>query len=169
MRKLLRQITGAVLVALTSIVISSCHKAIDDIPPAGVWIVFPYQHDWELHGVTAALQHKEFILSEGKPEGFNYSASSQTGFGGVLLVGDINGNPAAYDLACPIEKNQNIRIQYDDRRNDAYCAHCGSRFSVINNYGKPTEGPAAEKDNLHVLRTYNIATGPNGEYRVIRP
>ena len=46
---------------------------------------------------------------------------------------------------------------------------CGSRYSVINNYGQPTAGPAAERDDYRVLRTYNIATGPNGEYRVIRP
>lgn len=151
-------------------VLSGCKSVDDDrTPPAGVWIVFPFQHDWTQWGVTAALQHREFVLPLGIPQGFSYSAASQTGFGGVMLVGDINGMPAAYDMSCPVENRSDVRIAYDENLNDAYCARCGSRYSVINNYGQPTAGPAADSSHPMGLRTYNIAAGPNGEYRVIRP
>lgn len=158
-----------VLILVGAFSMESCKEVHDDIPPAGVWIVFPYQHDWEKWGVTSIPDHKEFILSEGLPKGFNYSAAAQTGFGGVLLVADLNGAPAAYDLSCPVEKSQNVRIRYDDDRHIAVCDKCGSEFDVITNYGNPLSGPAKDDNYVRVLRKYNIATGPNGEYRVIRP
>lgn len=158
------------LPALIVVALMPCCKHVsDEIPPAGVWIVFPFEHDWRTYGVTAPLQHQEFILSERLPENFPYTASSLTGYGGVMLVGDINGNPAAYDMACPVEKKSDVRIVYDEDRNDAFCRKCDSRFSVINNYGMPTSGPAANPDDVRKLRTYSIQAGPNGEYRVIRP
>lgn len=168
-RNLIRNLAVAAVCIAAGAAAGGCKHVSDDLPPAGVWIVFPFEHDWRTWGVTAPLQHREFILSERLPQGFNYSAASQTGYGGVLLVGDINGAPAAYDMSCPVERKPDIRVAYDEDRNDAFCAHCGSRYSVINNYGQPTAGPAAERDDYRVLRTYNIATGPNGEYRVIRP
>ncbi len=153
-----------------AVMTEGCKEVDDDrTPPAGVWIVFPFQHDWTKWGVTAALQHREFVLPLGLPQGFNYTAASQTGFGGVLLVGDIHDNPAAYDMSCPVENRSDVRIVYDEEHNDAYCPRCGSRYSVITNYGKPTAGPAADDSHPMGLRTYNIAAGANGEYRVIRP
>lgn len=72
------------LMCVLAAVLSGCKSVDDDrTPPAGVWIVFPFQHDWTQWGVTAALQHREFVLPLGIPQGFSYSAASQTGFGGA--------------------------------------------------------------------------------------
>lgn len=150
--------------------LAGCRHVDDDrTPPAGVWIVFATEPEWTKYGVPAALDHREFILSEGIPAGFPYTAMMQTGYGGVLLAGDINGRPAAYDLSCPVENKPDVRIRVDDERNDAYCPRCGSRYSIYSNHGLPTEGPAADSDNPYALRKYTIAAGPNGEFRVVRP
>lgn len=156
--------------AVALLPIAGCKSVDDDrTPPAGVWIVFASEPVWTTYGVPAALDHNEFIMSEGLPENFPYTAMMQTGYGGVLLVGDINGNPAAYDMSCPVENKANVRIRVDEERNDAYCPECGSRYSIYSNYGMPTEGPAADDDHPYGLSKYTVASGPNGEYRVVRP
>jgi hypothetical protein len=148
--------------------ISGCNSIDDERTPlVGVWIVFTTQDMWTTYGVPGALDHRRFILSEGIPQNFPYSVAMQTGYGGVLLVGDINGNPAAYDLSCPVENKTTVRIHVDNETNDAVCSTCGSHYSIYNNYGLPTEGPAAKQG--YALRKYAISAGSNGEYRVIHP
>ena len=151
-------------------VLSGCNSVDDDrTPPAGVWIVFASEPVWTRYGTPGALDHKQFILPENVPSDFPYTAAMQTGYGGVLLVGDINGNPAAYDLSCPVENSATVRIVVDEDHNDAYCPKCGSRYSIYNNYGQPISGPAADKSHPYGLRKYAVTAGPQGEYRVIRP
>lgn len=168
MKQLFRAIAVAAILVVGAFPFAGCHSIDDDrTPPAGVWIPFVSQSDWILYGTPGALDTREFIKSEGIPENFFYTAIMNTGYGGVLLVGDLQGNPAAYDLSCPVENRPDIRIKVDHEALDAYCPVCGSRYSIFNNYGYPLSGPAAKHG--YALRTYNITGGPNGEYRVIRP
>jgi len=169
MDKIVRR--GFMAACAAMVVLSAGCKHVDDdrTPPAGVWIVFATEPEWIKYGVPAAIDHKEFILSEGIPQNFPYTAMMQTGYGGVLLVGDINGRPAAYDLSCPVENKPDIRIRVDNENNDAYCPQCGSRYSIYSNHGLPVAGPAADDEHPYALRKYNVAAGPNGEYRVVRP
>lgn len=165
-----RAMTLLVAIASFSSLLTACQHIDDDrTPPAGVWVVFATEPVWTKYGAPAALNHKTFILSERIPQNFPYTAMMQTGYGGVLLVGDINGNPAAYDLSCPVENKQDIRIKVDEEKHEAYCPKCGSRYAIYSNYGQPLSGPAAEKDKLYGLKKYAVAGGPQGEYRVIRP
>lgn len=171
-KSIVHLLRGAVVASVTAMAAWSvgCQQVDDDrTPPAGVWIVFATEPEWALYGVPSALDHKAFILSEGLPQGFPYTAVMQTGYGGVLLVGDINGRPAAYDMSCPVENKPDVRIRVDDDRHDAYCGKCGSRYSIYSNYGLPTAGPAADKDHPYALRKYTVAGGPHGEFRVVRP
>ena len=165
------RLTAMALVAVADLVAGVSCKHVDDdrTPPAGVWIVFATEPDWIKYGVPGALDHKAFILSEGLPQNFPYTAMMQTGYGGVLLVGDINGRPAAYDMSCPVENKPDVRISVDDEQHDAYCKKCGSRYSIYTNYGLPLAGPAADSDNPLGLRKYAVTSGPNGEFRVVRP
>lgn len=149
-----------------AIMAGACHHIDDDrTPPAAVWIAFNTEHDWTEYGTPGALDHKTFIKGVIVPGGLPQTALMQTGYGGVLLVGDINGNPAAYDMSCPVENRSDIRIQVDEESNDAFCAKCNSRYSIYTNYGQPLSGPAAE--NGYGLTKYYVGSGPNGEYRVI--
>ncbi len=166
--RFIKPLSAAALCLVASL--AGCKHVDDDrTPPSGVWIVFSTQAMWTEYGVPGALDHREFIISEGKPQNFPYTAMMQTGYGGVLLVGDINGSPAAYDLSCPVENKPDVRIKVDEEENDAYCPKCGSRYSIYSNYGMPLSGPAADPDHPYALKKYNIAGGPNGEYRVVRP
>ena len=144
----------------------ACHHVDDKrTPPAPVWVPFATQPIWELYGVSGALDYKEFIKPLGIPEPSFFSAVSQTGYGGVLLVCDINNTPLAYDLSCPVENRADVRIKIDSETNQAYCPSCHSRYEVFTNYGTPVAGPAAERG--YGLTKYLVGSGPNGEYRLI--
>lgn len=136
--------------------LSSCNQVDDDrIPYSPVNIPFASLAMWETYGVTGALQHRNFILDRGEPSGYPYNSFSYTGYGGVLLCGDIHGNPVAYDLSCPVERNRSVLIVVDDDAVNAYCPKCHSVYDVFANYGIPLSGEAAEHG--YALRRYQAS------------
>lgn len=155
------------LLSLLSVIfLTACHSVNDDrIPYAPVRIPFSTQAMWETYGVTGALDHQRFILNDGIPANFPFTSLTYTGFGGVLLCGDIHGNPVAYDLACPVERERNVRIIVDTEAANAYCPKCHSIYDVFSNYGSPLAGEAAQLG--YGLRRYSVSAGLQGEYRVI--
>ena len=149
------------------LILASCHEVDDDrIPFAPVHIPFATQAQWEIYGVTGALQHRRFILDKGEPSGFPYNVQCYTGFGGVLLCSDVYGNPVAYDLACPVERNKNTLIIVDNDAANAYCPVCHSVYDVFSNFGIPLSGEAAQHG--YGLRRYSVTAGINGGYRMVR-
>lgn len=161
----LRSIATILLVGLLS---GSCSR-IDDtrIPAMPVNIVFSTVGVWNAYGIGGAMEHRRFIKSSTNPvpADFPYTVSTYTGYGGVLLVGDIYGNPIAYDLACPYEAQPEIRIAVDNSAYDAVCPVCKSTYDVFAGYGRPTSGPAAERG--YGLRRYSVIEGDVMNYRVI--
>lgn len=148
---------------------SSCESINDDrIPPLAVNIEFSNAGIWEsCGGVTHALDSEKFIKEQLTPSNYPYTALTYTGFGGVLLVSNIINVPLAYDLACPVEAKNNIRISIDHKNHQAVCPQCGSVFDVFDNSGYPLSGPAAEKK--YALKQYHVY-GPNefGGYTIQR-
>ena len=134
---------------------TSCESVDDDrIPYAPVNIAFSTVGDWQVYGVAGALATRSFIKSERLPSGFPYTDLMQTGFGGVLLVGDFEGNPRAYDLACPVERDRNVRIFVDSEELVGECPKCHSTYDIFR-LGNPLSGEAAEKK--YALRRYAVS------------
>lgn len=157
-------LSAAVVVAVLGL--SGCKQLDDDrIPPAPVYIGFVTESMWEIYGVPATPSYKYFIKSEKKPAGYPYSALSETGYGGVLLVADIHNQPLAFDLSCPVECRRDVRIVVDTEKLDAYCPKCHSRYSIFSNAGTPTSGPAQEDG--YGLQRYSVHTGTQGEYMTV--
>lgn len=149
-------------------VVAGCDKLDDErIPPAAVRIAFNTVHEWDLYGTPGALDFRYFIREERVPANYPWTSLTYTGFGGILLVGDINGEPRAYDLACPVECKYNVRVAVDMESNTARCPVCHSEYDVFTNYGHPLSGPAA--DDGYGLRVYRVAPGNQGEYLVVQP
>lgn len=157
-------IIAAALVLLS--VITACHHLDDDrIPPAPVLIQFNSVADWDAYGVPGAMSWRRFIKNEREPQNYPYTAMSATGFGGVLLCGDINGNPVAYDLSCPVECRSDVRVAIDPEALVAECPRCHSTYDVFSLWGHPLSGEAAERG--YGLRRYSVHPGGQNEYRVI--
>ncbi|MCD8386925.1 MAG: hypothetical protein LUD17_08540 [Bacteroidales bacterium] len=154
-------------VLLCAVGLSSCHSIDDDrIPPATVYVPFSTIGDWNVYGVAGAGSYRYFIKSQKKPSGYPYTALSGTGFGGVLLVGDVFGNPVAYDMCCPVECRSDTRIRVIESELIAECPTCHSTYDVFTtNYGYPLSGTAAERG--YGLKRYYVISGSNGEYMVI--
>lgn len=146
--------------------VSACHDVIDDrIPVMPVQITFNTVADWNLYGVGGALESRRFIRDERVPANFPYTAMTYTGFGGVLLTCDVMGNPQAFDLSCPVERRQAIRVSVNQKEHLAECPKCGSTYDVFTLPGTPLSGPAA-KDG-YGLRRYSVRSGQGSAYMVI--
>lgn len=155
------------LVALCCAAICCSCTSVDDdrIPAAPVRIEFPTVGTWNTYGVAGALDHRSFIKSQRIPAGFPYSEASATGFGGVLLVGSYDNTPLAYDLACPVEAKQDVRIAVDAEHATAYCHVCTSTYDIFRT-GAPLSGPAADKG--YALTRYRVANGSSAlSYMII--
>lgn len=154
------RMAGAVLMLVTLLAVSC--SSIDDerIPPYNVYLNFPSEADWITYGVSGAMQHRNFVKSLREPAGYPWTAMSATGFGGVLLCTDYNGTPVAYDLACPVECKQDVRIVVDDKEAIGRCPVCGSTYDIYGTHGYPLSGPAYE--NHYGLQVYRVGRGSLG-------
>lgn len=167
-KRLLKNAIYAVGALALMVAATGCdHVDFDRIPPANVRLSFDTQAEWERYGTPGALDYRRFILDGNLrvPSDFPWTGLTYTGFGGILLVGDLSGAPYAYDLACPVEVSRNVRLEIDTQENVAYCPKCGSRYSVYNNYGSPISGEARKLKRG--LRRFNVGPGMNGEFMVV--
>ena len=154
------------IAAFVAIIAPGCHTIDDDrIPVMPVNIVFYTVADWNIYGVSGALDYKYFIRDLRQPSNFPYTAQTFTGFGGILLLTDVMGNAQAYDLSCPVEANKNIRVEIDDEML-AHCPKCGSTYNVFSLQGHPVGGRAAELG--YGMRRYHVGQGSDGvSYMVV--
>lgn len=149
-----------VVTAIIALASTACdHIDSNRIPPSNVAITFTTIGEWERYGVSGAGQYRRFIKGMNEPAGYTYSADEYTGFGGVLLVADPNGEFLAYDLACPVEAKATIRVYVDTESSIAGVARCPECGSTYNLYGQggPMSGKAL--DYKYGLQRYQVFVG----------
>ena len=157
-------VTGILL-----LIFSAC-ESVDQqrIPNLPVNISLADAGIWNSYGVSGYGMSRNFILNPSgisSPIGFSYSATSATGFGGVLLISGLDLIPLAYDLACPVERNPKILVAVDPETYFAVCKECGSVYDVTLAYGAPVAGPAASGKYKYELKAYHcIPSGYGGYY-----
>lgn len=136
----------------------------NEFPNAPVFVEFSTQAIWNLYGVTSACSWRFFNLPDRKPSNFPYSDAMATGFGGLFLFKDVNGNVDVVDAACPIERDAKIRIWLNSETGIAKCQSCGSEFNIFEQHGLPISGPAATQKIA--LKRYSV-TFSNSPYATI--
>ncbi|MCM1110197.1 MAG: hypothetical protein NC336_03210 [Clostridium sp.] len=155
------------LVAAVAILPAGCKSVDDDrIPRVPVRIQFQTMGDWITYGVGGAGETRRFILATREPAGFPYTSLSATGYGGVLLVCDYDGQYRVFDLACPVECRPTVRINVimDSGTPRGECPECHSTYDVFR-WGGPLGGTAARKG--YGLTHYVVGPGLNGEAMLI--
>lgn len=167
-----KRITRILLCTLAAVGSAGCNSVeLNDtrVPRAAVYVPFTTAADWDHFGVGGALESRRFIRSERVPSDFAYPDYSYTGYGGVLLTMDVNSEPLAFDLACPIERDPTVRVVIDRESNMAKCQQCGSSFDVFSINGEgpgaPADGPA--RLDGYALRSYRVVFGADGRYALI--
>lgn len=150
-----------------------CESIYDDVIPAmPVSINLTGHGTWNTYGVPGFGFFRYFIISPGnvEPAGFPYSTTSATGYGGVLLIGGMDpytgetNVPLAYDLSCPIERSQTVRVQVNTSTLEAVCPVCHSHYNVVEAAGAPVAGPALEGTQKYRLKKYRCLPSPEGGY-----
>ncbi len=148
----------AAAILAVALAAAGCDSLDDDrIPPSPVNLSFSTQAQWNIYGVAGAMDYRTFIRDLRIPKDFPYTAASYTGFGGILLVGNVMGEPAAFDMACPVERSQNVRIAIDPEKLVAECPQCHSTYDVFSLGGHPLSGPAVQ--NGFGLKMYHVGPG----------
>ena len=154
----------------------SCQTVDDErIPNMPVNISIADIGMWNTYGVSGYGSCRYFILSANGvriPAGFPYSTVSATGFGGVLLIEGldpftgISNIPLAYDLACPVERQNNVRVEVDPETYFAVCPVCGSSYDVTLGSGAPVDGIAATGTYKYGLKQYSCLPSGSGGYYI---
>lgn len=153
--------------------VSSCNQVDDDrIPSLPVYINLSGAGMWNSYGVSGVGISRNFINWQGvvSPAGFPFNANTYVGFGGVLLIGGIDpftsdpNVPLAYDLSCPVECSQTVRVAIDQDNLEAVCPVCGSHYNVVTAGGSPVAGPALTGKYKYGLRRYVCDPGQGGGY-----
>lgn len=162
----------AFIIALMALTGYSCGEVDDDrIPAMSVNVELSNPGYWDIYGVNGLGQYCTFIKSSltftknGKSADFPFTAMTYTGFGGILLVTDLSGQPLAYDLACPVEVDPSVRVNYNLDTMEAKCPKCGSVYNVCEYNGSPVSGIAY--DRKYGLRRYRALPASTGGYNIV--
>lgn len=95
----------------------------------------------------------------------------RVGYGGILLCSGIilddygNSIYYAYDLSCPYEVDQKVRVYpMDDALGKVKCEKCGTEYNVGYGFGDPDtkSGPSTE-----ILKRYRVVV--NGDLLTVLP
>lgn len=141
------------------------------IPNYRVNINLTPESSWQTYGVAAFGSSKRFIRELHEPSNFPWLAQTYTGYGGILLVCGIDAFtteanvPLAYDLACPVECKQDIRVEMvpTEGFDVARCPICKSEYDVIQGAGRPVAGPALNDNyGLRLYQCVQPSTGIGG-------
>ena len=169
------RIIAGLALCLAAAVVTSCETLIENrIPDMPVSGNITGHGVWNTFGVSAYGQSRDFILYPGvrQPAGFPYVSASATGFGGVLLISGVDPftsetMPVAYDLSCPVERSQTVRVRVNPENYEAVCPQCGSRYDVVERGGAPLSGPAL--DGKYRLKNYRViyAGDIQGGYSIV--
>ena len=170
----LLHVFGACLILCLLIPCQSCQTVDDNrIPNMPVNISIGDIGMWNTYGVSGFGNNRNFILTSSGtriPADFPFTTTSATGFGGVLLIEGLDtytssvSVPLAYDLACPVERQPDVRVRVNPETYYAECPVCESVYDVTMGAGGPVKGIAATGNYKYGLKQYRaIATG-NGGY-----
>jgi len=154
---------------------AGCGSELDDtrIPAFSVQINLTDPGRWNVYGVSAYGQANYFVRQSRIPANFPYTETTYTGFGGVLIIMGMNPflagemAPLAYDMACPVECDANIRVAIDPDTFEAVCPVCDSHYDVTMGAGAPIAGPALTGSVKYGLQRYSVIPGGGG-YMITR-
>ena len=172
MKRSLPKIDRLLFVVGVILFLGGCNSLDDDrIPNLPVNISLADPGLWNTYGVSGFGSHRNFIFKS-QPSGFPYKANSATGFGGVLLIegmdpyNNLGAYPLAYDLACPVERDPEVRVRISNEDYVAVCPECKSIYDVTMAAGAPISGEAAEGKYKYGLKMYRVVPSGTGGYYI---
>lgn len=77
------------------------------------------------------------------------------GYGGILIACTWDGQYCAFDLACPVEADRNIKVSKTDQALIVKCESCGEEYDLSYGDGTPTK-----KISKEPLKRYTAILDP---------
>lgn len=167
MKRFSHNTTGRMLLIACSLLASACGKKANysSVPDAPVFIQISLDYYPQLR---SAYQYACFTPEDITPpqQANPYVNIRHTGYGGILIYTTLSSlTPEipeyhAFDMACPYEKDKNIRVYPDSSSIYAVCEQCGSRFD-LSSLGMAASESNPSKENLkrhEAIRSGNILT-----------
>jgi len=87
-------------------------------------------------------------------------ATEELGYGGIIVVHAFDDSYYAFDLACPVEVDENIRIGKPDQSLICKCDSCNEEYDLSLGLGTPLNHISKEG-----LRRYNVTL--DGNYIIV--
>jgi hypothetical protein len=153
MSKLRCHLSLITLVLFAIISLEACEEEIfSPVPYAPVRLSLDLRfEDSELNNVWATK-----AFTSGK------LAADRLGFGGILVIHGVGVdgiNLFAYDLACPVEVNREVKVVADDIGN-AVCPKCKAVYNIANGSGAPVSG------SKYFLKSYRVSSQGDSRYLI---
>lgn len=151
MKPLLKHIVLSIFVSLA---FTGCNdNVISSIPDFPVYLELNLTSTYP----TFRNSHNKFLTFEK-----GVFVTDRTGYGGILVYTDLNGEYCAFDLSCPYEAKRTVRVVPNDS-GQAVCEGCGSVFDLTSGIGNPISGKAKE-----MLKRYKAILSGDILYVTIR-
>lgn len=143
-----------IFICLVVLLAMSCNKVnVSNVPYAPVY--FKVHLTGIDHDLVGSLKHKEFTSAR--------SGGERVGFSGIFVVcGHDSKTYYAYDLCCPHEAKNNIKVTPSDS-GTAECPKCGTVFDIAWGVGQPTSGPSE-----FPLQRYDVTMVNGGSELIIQ-
>jgi len=87
-------------------------------------------------------------------------AGEYVGYAGLLIFRNQEGQIFAYDLCCPKERSQTVKV-IPNSRGEAVCPVCGSVYSIWTGFGNVVSGPSTLP-----LQKYNVSKYSDSAYTI---
>jgi hypothetical protein len=89
--------------------------------------------------------------------------TDRLGYGGILVINGIGAdevNLFAYDLACPVEVDRNVKVVAADNIGQVVCPKCKAVYNISNGSGSPVSG------SKYFLKAYRVSPQGNDRYLI---
>ncbi len=123
--------------------------------------------EWEACGLTQSFAHCIFNKDKALPSCYSFRDYHATGLGGVVVLTTFDGQPKAYDVACPVECDSEVTVTVEAMTLVARCPVCGSCFDLFLGDGTPRQNCEAARRGLSMKR-YTVGHGAGPYYHVSR-
>jgi len=92
----------------------------------------------------------------------NKIATEAYGYGGILIACTWDGQYCAFDLACPVEADRNIRVSKTDQALIVKCESCGEEYDLGFGDGTPTK-----KISKEALKRYSANLNESNNHIIV--
>lgn len=132
-----------VFVLMLTCCLPACKQPVAPFPDAPVNLVLNLTNQYI--DFKGPLQYRTFEKRD------EFAGAYYVGYGGVIVNINMESKYCAHDMACPYEKDPNIRVYPDKLGGTATCEKCGSEYDLVYGFGQLKKGPSTE--NLKRYRT----------------